>query len=262
MSPQFKTILVNLDKGVLHITLNRPEKRNALNENMVKELHEIFNRFRIDEKLKGAIITGSGKAFCAGADLAYLQALQEKTQGQNYQDSVNLMNMYWSIYSFPKPTLALVNGPAIAGGCGLMTVCDLAIASKESVFAYPEVKIGFVAALVSVFLVQLVGYRQAKRLLISGQTLNAPQAKSLGLVSDVVEKSMLTRAASDFFEEIGHNSRQAMELTKELILKQWGQSLFAKLEEACYFNTQSRQTADFKEGLAAFLEKRKAAWEE
>jgi methylglutaconyl-CoA hydratase len=260
MIQKYQTILVHRENRVLTVTLNRPEKRNALNEKMIVELQTVFERYRQDFSLDGVILTGSGKAFCAGADLAYLKSLQNKSIEENYRDSVNLKNMLWTIYTFPKPTLALVNGPAVAGGCGLMNVCDVAIAGQQAVFAYPEVRIGFVAAIVSVFLVRAIGLQQAKSILLTGETLDAKKAQALGLVSQVVEEHALRQAGIEFFLNIKQNSGQAVRQTKALLLKQWGESLHANLEEACHFNTESRQTKDFKEGLSAFIEKRKPVW--
>jgi len=260
MKKEFETLRVVLEEEVLHITLNRPEKRNALNARMIAEIQAVMESFRESGKLSGLILSGAGTAFCAGADIAYLQSLQHKSESENYQDSIQLMNMYWGLYTFPKPTVALVNGPAFAGGCGLSTVCDLIIAGRDAVFACPEVKIGFVAALVSVFLVQRIGYHQAKQLLISGQTLTAEQAKSISLINEVVDADQLSATAHDYFSRLKQNSGQAMLQSKQLLIEQWGKPLYEKLEEACKFNTRSRRTADFREGLAAFLEKRKAVW--
>jgi len=256
----FQTLLVTREDDILHITLNRPDKRNALNEHMIADLYTVLESYREESRLRGVILSGAGKAFCAGADIAYLQSLQKKNEEENYRDSVHLMNMYWSLYTFPKPTIALVNGPAVAGGCGLSTVCDLIIAGQNAVFAYPEVKIGFIAALVSIFLVQRIGYHQAKKLLITGETLSADEAKSISLTDEVVPEEMLLQAAVDFFRRLKQNSGQAMVQSKNLLIEQWGKPLHDKLKEACKFNTISRQTADFKEGLAAFLEKREAVW--
>jgi methylglutaconyl-CoA hydratase len=168
--------------------------------------------------------------------------------------------MYWNIYTFPKPTVALINGPAVAGGCGLITVLDIAIASKNAIFGYPEVKIGFVASIVSVFLIQTIGLGRARYLLYSGDLIDAVEALKIGLIHSVVEKDKLQSAADAFFSKIRKNSPQAIKQTKSLLLNLNRDAVKSKLDYACQMNAQSRQTNDFKEGLKSFLEKRKPIW--
>jgi methylglutaconyl-CoA hydratase len=168
--------------------------------------------------------------------------------------------MYWNIHTFPKPTVALINGPAVAGGCGLITVLDIAIASKNAIFGYPEVKIGFVASIVSVFLIQTIGLGQARYLLYTGDVIEAAEALKIGLINKIVEKEQLQLASDDFFSKIRNNSPQALEQTKRLFLDLMGDTIKDKLDHACQLNAQSRQTEDFKEGLRSFLEKRKPIW--
>lgn len=260
MIGEYKTLKFEISKEILIITLNRPEKRNALNDQMVKELNEILLRFRSDDAIIGLMLTGSGDTFCAGADLAYLQSLKDKSHQENLEDSNNLRDLFWNIYTFPKPTLALVNGAAVAGGCGLMSVFDIAFASERAKFGYPEVKIGFVAALVSVFLVQIIGFRQTKYLLLTGNIIDAYEAERLGLIQKVVAYNSLRDSADTYFDRIRNNSPQAVKQTKHLLNMQWGKQLQGFLEEASEFNAKVRKTEDFQEGLIAFLEKREPVW--
>jgi len=197
MIKEYQTIKIEIRNKILNITLNRPEKRNALNNQMVKELNEIFLSFRTDDSVVGLMITGSGKSFCSGADLAYLKSLKDKSDQENLQDSNDLKDLFWNIYTFPKPTLAVVNGSAVAGGCGLMSVFDVAIASENAKFGYPEVKIGFVAALVSVFLVQIVGLRHTKYLLLTGNIIDSTRAEKIGLIQKVVAHNSLKDAETN-----------------------------------------------------------------
>ena len=257
---EYQTLICTIDKDVLCITLNRPEKRNALNEQMVHDLNSVFIQYKNDNNIIGASLTGSGEAFCAGADLSYLQNLESKSYEENLKDSQNLKEMYWNIYTFPKPTVALINGPAVAGGCGLITVLDIAIASKNAIFGYPEVKIGFVASLVSVFLIQIIGLGQARRLLYTGDLIDAEEAFDIGLIHSIVEKGQLPSASDEFFSKIRENSPQAIKQTKSLLLDFEGDTIQKKLDHACQINAKSRQTDDFKEGLKSFLEKRKPIW--
>ena len=188
---KFQTLDCRIDEDILTITLNRPEKRNSLNEKMIEELNSIFVGYRDDNDIIGVSITGSGSSFCAGADLSYLQSLSNKSYHDNLRDSVNLKEMYWNIYTFPKPTVGLINGPAVAGGCGLITVLDIAIAVKNAIFGYPEGKIGFVASIVSIFLVQTIGLVKARELLYTGKVIDAVEAEKIGLIHQVVEENDL-----------------------------------------------------------------------
>ncbi len=258
--PEYSTLLFEVENKVLHITLNRPEKRNALNELMIKELRDIFLYFKDNDDIIGVSVTGSGESFCAGADLSYLQSLIDKSYEENLKDSINLKEMYWTIYNFPKPTVGLINGPAVAGGCGLMTVLDIAIASKNAIFGYPEVKIGFVASLVSVFLIQTIGLAQTRKMLFTGELIDAVEAEKRGLIHQIVEEGELATVSEEIFSQIRKNSPQAIKQTKKLLHDHQGDMIEKRLEQACHFNAESRKMSDFKEGLQSFLEKRKPNW--
>lgn len=259
-TPTYSTLLYQIEDNVLQITLNRPEKRNALNAIMVRELHDIFLHFKDYEEIVGVSLTGAGEAFCAGADISYLQSLIGKSYDENLKDSINLKDMYWTIYNFPKPTVGLVNGPAIAGGCGLMTVLDIAIASKNAIFGYPEVKIGFVASIVSVFLIQIIGLAKAKNLLFTGELIEAPFAEKIGLIQQIAGEGELKKISDEFFSKLRKNSPQAIKQTKKLLCDHQRDVLEKMLEHACHINAESRQKSDFKEGLKSFLDKRRPDW--
>jgi methylglutaconyl-CoA hydratase len=258
--PEYQTLLYELKNDVLHITLNRSEKRNAFNEQMVEELNNIFCFFRNNVELLGVSVTGSGESFCSGADISYLQSLGDKSYEDNLKDSYNLKEMYWNIYTFPKPTIGLINGPAVAGGCGLMTALDIAIASKNAIFGYPEVKIGFVASLVSVFLIHRIGEANTRQLLFTGELIDAVEAENRGLIHKIVDDGELENASNNFFSQIRKNSPQAIMQTKRLLLDLQGDTIETMLDHACELNAKSRQTRDFKEGLRSFLEKRNPNW--
>jgi methylglutaconyl-CoA hydratase len=257
---EYHTLLWEVKDDILRIKLNRPEKRNSINETMVEELNNIFLEFRDNDDIIGVSLTGTGKSFCAGADLSYLQSLQKKSFDENLKDSQKLKEMYWNIYSFPKPTMALVNGPAVAGGCGLITVLDIAIASKNAIFGYPEVKIGFVASIVSIFLILAIGLPKAKQLLYTGDLIGAQEAERIGLINKVVDDTGLEKDSETFFSKISENSAQAIKQTKNLLIRLQGEMIKQKLDIACELNAESRQTDDFNEGLQSFLEKRKPIW--
>jgi methylglutaconyl-CoA hydratase len=255
-----KTIKITEENGIAILTLNRPEKRNSLNREMVFEIKQALGDLKSNENISALVITGEGKAFCAGADLAYLKSLKDATYEENLKDSLKLKEMYYNIYTFPKPTIAMVNGPAVAGGCGLVNVCDFVFCTEHAKFGYPEVKIGFVAAMVSIFLAQSIGERNAKKLLLSGEILSARKAKQLNFVDEIIEEKKLWDYCLNFLSDLKQNSAQSIQDTKRLFSEIIFSDLEAKLEKACEFNAHSRNTNDFKEGISAFLEKRMPNW--
>ncbi len=243
------------------ITLARPEKRNALNSEMVAKLIEAFDKAEKDETIKVVILCAEGEAFCAGADLTYLQKLQNFSFEENLADSQHLMKLFYKIYTLPKIVIAQVQGHALAGGCGLASVCDFTFSVPEAKFGYTEVKIGFIPALVSVFLVRKVGEQKTKQLLLSGDIVTAGQALELGLISQVVDRISLETTVLEFAEKlIKNNSAQSMELTKQLITKVQQMPLEEALEHAANENANARATDDCKKGISAFLNKKPIVW--
>ena len=260
MKKVFNTIKVTEENNIAILTLNRPEKRNSLNREMVTEIKDALNIIRASNKVCGLIITGEGKAFCAGADLSYLESLLDATYEENLSDSMELKDLYYNIYTFPKPTVAMVNGPAVAGGCGLVNVCDFVFSTDHAKFGYPEVKIGFLAAMVSIFLVQSIGERNAKKLLLSGNLIPASEAYEIGLVDKILPEIELKSYCINFLNELKNNSSQSLNNTKKLFYEIIFDNLEAKLIKACEFNAKSRNETHFKEGISSFLEKRKPNW--
>lgn len=244
-----------------YITLNRPEKRNALSHELVSELLAAFDRAENDATVKVVVLKAKGEAFCAGADLAYLQQLQHFSFEENLEDSRQLKNLFLRIYQLKKVVIAQVQGHALAGGCGLATVCDFTFAVPEAKFGYTEVKIGFIPALVSVFLIRKVGEHKAKQLLLTGEVFKAQEAKTHGLLYRVVQAEDLEQTVFDFASGlINSNSGQSMQLTKQLISRVQSLSLGEALEYAATMNAQARATDDCKAGIAAFLNKQELKW--
>jgi methylglutaconyl-CoA hydratase len=238
------------------IFLDRPEKRNALHPNLVKSLKSKLTKFESNNNIKSVIVTGEGSTFCAGADLEYLKMLSNYSSVENYDDSKSLSELYLMIYEFSKPTIAAVNGAAIAGGCGLASVCDFIIAHPEnSKFGYPEVKIGFIPAIVSIFLIRKIGEGLAKQLLLEGSLISGKRAYEIGLVNYladyVLEESM------NLATRINENSVESMRMTKEIILNISNQSARGAVEYCMGLNTISRTTVDFIKGISSFLNKDK-----
>ncbi|WP_027003939.1 enoyl-CoA hydratase/isomerase family protein [Hugenholtzia roseola] len=249
------------ENRVAYLTLNRPEKRNAFSATLVAQLKEAFTKAAEDDNVKVVVLQAKGTVFCAGADLAYLQTLQTNTYEENLADSSFLKDLYEQIYRFPKPTIAAVQGAALAGGCGLATVCDFVFAVPEAKFGYTEVKIGFVPAIVSKFLLRKIGEMQARYLLISGELISAQKAEQIGLITAVVEAENLTEKVQNFAQILcKNNSAEAMFMTKKAIEIVQEQDLSQALLYAAALNAQARATQDCKKGIAAFLNKEKIVW--
>lgn len=243
------------------ITLNRPEKRNAMSPELVEGMLGALGELESEEEVKVVIIAAEGKAFCAGADLAYLQQMQNFTPEENLFDSRRLMSLFDRIYNFPKPVIAQVQGHALAGGCGLVTVCDFAFTVPDALFGYTEVKIGFIPALVSVFLQEQIGAAKTQELLLSGELISAQKAAELGIVTAVTELEFLEKEVQEFAQKlIENNSGHAMTTTKALLRSLHQEERQKKLEEAAVLNAKSRSHPDCVRGISAFLNKEKPSW--
>jgi len=243
------------------ITLNRPEKRNSFSYDLVTELKQAFHAAEHHPEVKAVILKASGKVFSAGADLAYLQSLQNASYQENLTDSIYLKDLYIQIYKHSKPVIAQVQGHAIAGGCGLVTACDFVFAVPEAEFGYTEVKIGFIPAIVMTFLIRKVGEARAKSLLLSGDLVSAQTLADFGLIHEIVPASKLSHKVYEFAQHlITTNSLQAMGVTKKLIAEIQEKPLFEALSLAAEMNAQARGLDDCKKGIQAFLNKEKIKW--
>jgi methylglutaconyl-CoA hydratase len=244
-----------------YITLNRPEKRNALNQELVNDLSKAFQQAASDEAVKVIVLRANGEAFCAGADLGYLQQLQKFTYEENLADSRNLMALYTLIYSLPKVVIAQVEGHALAGGSGLVTVCDFAFAVPEAKFGYTEVRIGFVPAIVSAFLIRKIGEGKARELLLSGRLITADEAVEIGMISRRVAKDKIAEEVDALAQQlISTASGQSLAVTKTLIDQVQGRPLAEALDLAAQENAKARATDDCKKGIDAFLNKKDLKW--
>ncbi|NOZ34002.1 MAG: enoyl-CoA hydratase/isomerase family protein [Chlorobi bacterium] len=245
-----------------YITLNRPEKRNALNAELVEELKHTFKKAEEDITVKVIILKAEGKAFCAGADLAYLQSLQKNTFDENLADSVNLAELYKQIYTLNKVVIAQVEGHAIAGGAGLATVCDFVFSVPEVKYGYTEVAIGFVPAIVSFFLLRKIGETKTKELLLTGNLISAEQAKALNIYNFIEDTDKIKDATYQFAQKlITNTSGDSLTLTKKLISDIQSLDYVKGLNFAAEINAMSRDTKDCKKGIADFLNKEKTTWD-
>jgi methylglutaconyl-CoA hydratase len=241
--------------GIGTITMARPEKRNALGPAMVEELGRAFTDMGMNDAVRVVVLRGEGKAFCAGADLGALQQISENSPLENLDDSTKLKEMLQAIVDLPKPVIAMVHGAAIAGGCGLATVCDIVLAGRQhGVFGYSEVKIGFIPAIVMVYLLRKVGDTQARRLVLTAQNISAEEAVRIGLATFVVDDEQLEQETYALASSMAKNSASAMALSKSMLSSLHGMSLDAGLHYATVMNALARQTPDCKQGIAAFLQ--------
>ncbi len=237
------------------IKLNRPEKRNALHPDLVKEFKERLKEAENDDEVSIVIITGEGKSFCAGADLGYMSDLGAYSSLENEEDSKSLAELFLAVYNFPKPTIAAVNGAAIAGGCGLASVCDIIAADQQHAkFGYSEVKIGFIPAIVSVFLVRKIGEGRAKHLLLTGEIIDAEKAFQLGFVNYLTDN--VHAFAFELAGDLLKNSDFSMQFTKKMINDISKLPVESAVEYCIELNAISRTSADFKKGLSSFLNKK------
>ncbi len=254
-------VLLTIENRIATLTLNRPEKRNALNDEMAATLLSHLNALKDNEDCKVLVIKANGDAFCAGADLGYLQKLQNNSYDENLADSKSLMQMFKALYEFPKVTIAQVEGPAFAGGCGLAGLCDFCFASPIAQFAYTEVKIGFIPAIVSVFLSPKIGENLAKQMLLTGDVYTALEAKEMRLVNKIVDADLIDKEVLDFALKLVKTvSSESITLTKTLLNNIKGHSLDDQLEMAAAANAQARASNDCKKGISAFLNKEKLTW--
>ena len=255
----YATLTVETDDSLAILTLNRPEKRNAISTAMTNEIAAAMAEIAAGPA-RVMILTGAGKAFCAGMDLEGLRELAEQSPERNYEDSRRMAALFHRLYSFPKPTIAAVNGHALAGGCGLATLCDFTLAVPGAKFGYTEARIGFVPALVSVYLTRQIGEKRARDLLLTARLVTAGEATKMGLVNELVEPERLLARARELAQTLAANSPESLLATKRLLLNFSEAELEQQLALAVDANARIRQTADFREGIRSFLEKRPPRW--
>jgi methylglutaconyl-CoA hydratase len=255
----YKTIQVAYEPGIATITLNRPEKRNAISFELIDDLLRGLKEVESSDAIV-LILTGAGKAFSSGMDLDNLKVLIGRSPEQNLEDSQTMVRLFRSLYEFPKVTIAAVNGPAIAGGTGLAMLCDFTLAVPEARFGYTEVRIGFVPAIVSTFLLRQVGEKQARDLLLTGRIIDAEEAARMGLIKEIVAPGNLLARARQLAALLLENSPASLRATKQLLNQHARAELDRQIEAAVRENAAVRTTADFREGVTSFLEKRKPVW--
>jgi methylglutaconyl-CoA hydratase len=255
----YKTLQLAVDSGIATITLNRPDKRNAISYELIDDLIRALEEVK-RSAVRTLILTGAGKAFCSGMDLDDLKSLIGRTPEQNLEDSRKMASLFRLLYEFPKPTIAAVNGAAIAGGTGLALLCDFTLAVPEAKFGYTEVRIGFVPAIVATFLLRQVGEKIARDLLLTGRIFEVQEALKMGLINEIVPAEKLLPRARELAAQLAENSPLSLFNTKRLLTDHARAELDLQIEAAVRENASIRESADFREGIESFLEKRKPKW--
>jgi len=254
-------IETHIAERIGYITLNRPERRNALSYALVSQLKEAFATWQGDPTIRVVVLRANGPVFCSGADIEYLQKLQDYTLQENLADSLHLMELYMMMYRYPKPIIAQVEGPALAGGAGLVTVCDLVVATPQATIGYPEARIGFLPAMVTYFLLRRVGEGWARQLLITAEPISAEDAHRMGIFNYLVSPEEVASFTRNLAIRIAEQtSPVSQEFIRKLIADLQDMPLKEGLEFAAKMNAHARATEDFRRGIAAFLKKEKISW--
>ncbi|HSB26403.1 MAG TPA: enoyl-CoA hydratase-related protein [Pyrinomonadaceae bacterium] len=255
MPDDFQPVLYSVDGHVARITLNRPDKRNALNDSLIAGLKKALLEANKDEHVRVAILSGAGKDFCSGADLSALQKIAVASVQENQDDAKSLMELFLLIREVSVPVVAAVRGRALAGGCGLATACDLVLASSGARFGYPEVNIGFVPAMVLAILRRNVSEKRSFELITRGEEIDATNAMQIGLVNKVFEEDSFDADVVAYVRKFGQSSKSAVALTKKLLYQIDGLDFRDVLEIGVDVNVIARMTDDCKRGIARFLKK-------
>ena len=258
--PDYETILVDIDGRVASVTLNRPEVHNAFNNILINDLTDAFTKLKAEEDIRVIILTGNGKSFCAGADLNWMKSVVDYSYEQNYKESLELAELMYLIHTHPKPVIARVNGSAIGGGVGLMSVCDILIANENAVFGLSEVKLGLVPSAISPFVMGRIGQSYARELFITGERISAKRAEEIRLVNRAVSPEDLDMEVNRKVDLILKSGPEAVRNVKEMIYK----ITQIKFPEITTYTAELianlRLSKEAQEGMNAFLEKRKPKW--
>jgi len=248
-------VVYSIDGAVARVTLNRPDKRNALNDAVIAGLKEALRQAASDERVRVIVISGAGKDFCSGADLSALQKIAGASVSENSEDARSLLELFLLIRQIPVPVVAAVTGRALAGGCGLASACDLVLASASARFGYPEVKIGFVPAMVMAILRRNVSEKRAFELMTRGEEISAQEAKESGLINQVFSDETFAADVNTYVAKFAGLSKQAIALTKGLLYQIDGLAFNEALETGADVNVIARMSDDCQKGIAKFLKK-------
>ena len=259
---KYDTIDVQKTKNITTVYLNRPDIHNAMNEKLMKELTNCFKELYNDNNTRIVILTGNGKSFCAGADLNWMKSMMKYSKGENIKDSSLLLNLYETIYNCPKPVIGRINGSTFGGGIGLLAVCDIVIAVENCKFAFSEVKLGIIPAVISTYVIRRIGISNTRRLFITGERFDSNYAKEIGLVDHVVPENELNTIINQYTELLCFSGPNAVTEVKKLINVYQKFDLEKYKEFAVKKIAELRISEEGQEGMTAFLEKRKTKWSE
>ena len=260
MKTDYQTIKVERADQVTRVTLNRPEIRNAFNDVMIRELRAAFAAIAADQTARVVVLTGAGKAFCAGADLHWMRKVVDYTYEQNYADSLELARLMREIYDCPRPVVGRINGPAIGGGTGLVAVCDIPVASDDAVLSFSEVKIGLVPACISPYVLKRVGERYGREYFLTGERLTAKKALECGLVNRAVPAAELDAAVDELVGQLVSSGPAALATCKRMVREVGDMDLDAAGPATAEMIARLRMSEEGQEGMSAFLQRRKPAW--
>ena len=255
-----ETIIYIVDRLVARVSFNRPEVHNAFNDQMIDELTAVFSELKGRADVRVVVLTGAGKSFSAGADINWMRKVKDYSFEENFKNSLKLADLFYLIYSLPKPTIARVNGAAIGGGTGLVAVCDLAVASSTAKFSFSEVKLGLVPACISPYVIRKCGEGRAREFFLTGERLSADKALSAGLVNRVVAPGELDGVVDGLIDQLLSSGPQAMGVCKQLLESVPNQSFEEAKEYTARVLAGLRVSEEGQEGTKAFLEKRRPKW--
>ncbi|HYX29572.1 MAG TPA: enoyl-CoA hydratase-related protein [Pyrinomonadaceae bacterium] len=250
-----ETVLYEVSHGVARLTLNRPEKRNALNDDLIGALKKCLRRANDDAEVRTIVLGGAGSDFCSGADLSALQKISAASVEENLADAASMMELFILIRSIRQPVIAAVKGRALAGGCGLASACDIVLAARSSTFGYPEVRIGFVPAMVMAILRRNTSEKRAFELLTLGNQITADEAVAIGLANRVIDDEAFDEEVDAFVQQFEKTSSSAVALSKSLLYQIDAMSFADALRCGADVNVTARMSEDCKKGIADFLHK-------
>ena len=253
-------LLTERDGAVLRMTLNRPEVRNAFDEEVIAALSAAAREAAHDPTLRAILLAGNGKAFCAGADLAWMSKAIAYNREENRRDAEDLARMLETLNTVPVPVVARVQGAALGGGVGLVAVCDIVVAADDATFGFSEVKLGIIPAVISPYVVNKIGQSAARELFLTGARFSARRARRIGLVHEIVRASELDDAVEAYLRELSSSGPEAVAAAKALIREVHGQAPGEVVGLTTTRIAELRVSAEGQEGMRAFLEKRKASW--
>ncbi len=253
-------ILYDVDPPAAFITLNRPERRNAINGELVAGLHAALDRALDDDAVRAVILTGAGSSFCSGLDLVEVKGNEGFAYEEHLANADLLARLFRRLRTFEKVTIAAVNGPALASGCGMATLCDFTLSTGSGRFGFPEVRYGFVPAVVSVYMRGIVSEKRLREMLLTGRLFSADEANEIGLISEVVPADQLLQRGREIAAVIARNAPLSIQMTKELLETLPGMEIDRALKASVEYNARMRETQECHEGVTAFLEKREPGW--